>query len=76
MYYSESGEQVRDSFNEWIRTSHELDGVVDYDRALRDSADGKKLNAAYDSGDHLHPSDAGYKAMAQEFDSKQFWKPK
>jgi lysophospholipase L1-like esterase len=74
MYYSESGEQVRDSLNEWIRTSRELDGVVDFDRALRDPADSKKLSAAYDSGDHLHPSDAGYKAMAQAFELRQFWK--
>jgi len=76
MYYSENGEQIRDSLNEWIRTSRELDGVVDFDRALRDPADSKKLNAAYDSGDHLHPSDAGYKAMAQAFDVNQFWKSK
>jgi lysophospholipase L1-like esterase len=76
MYYSENGEQVRDSLNEWIRTSRELDGVVDFDRALRDPTDSKKLNAAYDSGDHLHPSDAGYKAMAQAFELKQLWKSK
>jgi hypothetical protein len=55
-----------------MRASRELDGVVDFDRALRDPADPKKLIAAYDSGDHLHPSDAGYKAMAQAFELKQF----
>ena len=72
MYYSDSGEQVRDSLNEWMRTSRELDGVVDFDRALRDPADSKKLNATYDAGDHLHPSDAGYKAMADAFELKKF----
>jgi lysophospholipase L1-like esterase len=74
MYYSDNGEQVRESLNEWMRASRELDGVVDFDRALRDPTDNKKLTAAYDSGDHLHPSDAGYKAMAQAFELKQFRK--
>jgi lysophospholipase L1-like esterase len=64
MYYSEDGERTRQAVNEWIRSSHEFDAVVDFDAALRDPAEPKKLAASYDSGDHLHPSDAGYKAMS------------
>jgi lysophospholipase L1-like esterase len=64
MYYSEAGEQTREKINEWIRSGGEFDGTVDFDHALGDSTQPKKLAAAYDSGDHLHPSDAGYRAMA------------
>lgn len=64
MYYSEAGEQTREKINEWIRSAGEFDGTADFDHALRDSTEPKKLAAAYDSGDHLHPSDAGYRAMA------------
>lgn len=67
MYYSEAGEQTRQAVNTWIRSGGEFDAVVDFDRALRDPAEPKKLAAAYDSGDHLHPSDAGFKAMAMAF---------
>ncbi|WP_242440566.1 SGNH/GDSL hydrolase family protein [Streptomyces sp. CB02923] len=67
-YYSERGEAKRDALNEWIRTSGEYDEVVDLDRALSDPADRDRLAPAYDSGDHLHPSDAGYRAMAEAVD--------
>ena len=67
MYYSEAGDQIRQSVNEWIRSSGEFDGVVDFDGALRDPNEPHKLAAAYDSGDHLHPSDAGYVAMSKAF---------
>jgi lysophospholipase L1-like esterase len=67
MYYSEAGEQTRQAVNEWIRSGGEFDAVVDFDRALRDPAEPNNLSAAYDSGDHLHPSDAGYKAMSKAF---------
>ena len=50
--------------NAWVRTSGAFDGVVDFDRATRDPANPLRLLPAYDSGDHLHPSDAGYAAMA------------
>ena len=72
MYYSEMGDQVRQSVNEWIRSSGEFDAVVDFDRALRDPNEPSKLAAAYDSGDHLHPSDAGYIAMAKAFNLSLF----
>jgi lysophospholipase L1-like esterase len=58
----------RDALNAWIRTSGAYDGVIDFDKATRDPADPKKLLAAYDSCDHLHPSDAGYEAMAAAID--------
>jgi lysophospholipase L1-like esterase len=67
-YYSEVGEAKRQAVNEWIRTSKAYDGVVDFDKATRDPSDPKKLLAAYDSCDHLHPNDAGYKAMADAVD--------
>jgi lysophospholipase L1-like esterase len=64
-YATPEKEVVRQELNRWIRTSGEFDSVIDFDAALRDSADPKHLNPAYDSGDKLHPSDAGYRAMAE-----------
>jgi lysophospholipase L1-like esterase len=72
MYYSAAGELTREAVNEWIRSGGEFDAVVDFDRALRDPAEPKKLAAAYDSGDHLHPSDAGYSAMSKAFNLRIF----
>jgi lysophospholipase L1-like esterase len=63
-FYSPENERKRQVLNRWIRTSGEYDGVVDFDRAMRDPADPIALNPAYDSGDHLHPNDAGMVAMA------------
>jgi lysophospholipase L1-like esterase len=63
-YYTAAGEAKREAVNAWIRDSGAFDGVVDLDTALRDPADPLRLNPAYDSGDHLHPNDAGYQAMA------------
>ncbi|MFM0741454.1 SGNH/GDSL hydrolase family protein [Paraburkholderia xenovorans] len=59
-----SRESTRLAVNQWIRTSHAFDGVVDFDAALRDPAQPDRLQRAFDSGDHIHPSDAGYGAMA------------
>jgi lysophospholipase L1-like esterase len=56
---------VRVEVNRWIRTSGEFDAVADFDRALRDPSDPSALAPPYDSGDHLHPNDAGMLAMAQ-----------
>jgi lysophospholipase L1-like esterase len=64
-YYSDEGEAKRQAVNAWIRSRPDGMEVVDFDAALRDAADPTRLNPAYDSGDHLHPNDAGYKAMAQ-----------
>ena len=46
----------------------EFDGVIDFDQALRDPAQPKRMNPAFDSGDHLHPNEVGYKAMADAID--------
>ena len=62
-YWSVSTEQERLAVNAWIRGSHAFDGVIDFDQAVRDPADPHRLRPAYDSGDHLHPNDAGYRAM-------------
>ncbi|CCH30713.1 SGNH/GDSL hydrolase family protein [Actinosynnema sp. NPDC047251] len=67
-YHTEAGEAVRDEVNAWIRTSGEFDAVVDFEKATADPADPDSLLPAYDSGDKLHPSDAGYRAMAQAVD--------
>jgi lysophospholipase L1-like esterase len=75
-YYTEIGEAKRQALNEWIRTSNAYDGVVDFDKATRDPSDPKKMLAAYDSCDHLHPSDAGYKAMADAIDVSLFRRSK
>ncbi|MEU7044621.1 SGNH/GDSL hydrolase family protein [Streptomyces varsoviensis] len=61
-------EAVREAVNDRIRAGHVYDGVIDLDRALRDPAAPKRLDPRYDSGDHLHPSDAGYRAMAHAVD--------
>ncbi|HZG05644.1 MAG TPA: SGNH/GDSL hydrolase family protein [Streptomyces sp.] len=64
-FHSPENEAARQAVNRWIRTSGEYDGVVDFDAALRDPADPQRLLPRYDSGDHLHPSDAGAEAMAR-----------
>jgi lysophospholipase L1-like esterase len=71
-FYSEEGNAVRLQVNEWIRTSGEFDGVIDFDAALRDPQHPNILREEYDSGDHLHPSDAGYRRMAEEVDLTLF----
>ncbi|WP_343076488.1 SGNH/GDSL hydrolase family protein [Jiangella mangrovi] len=47
-----------------MRTSGAFDAVIDFDAVLRDPADPQRIRPEYDSGDHLHPGDAGYQAMA------------
>jgi len=63
-YYSAEGEQTRQAVNDFIRTGGEFDGVIDFDKATRDPSNPTMFLPAYDSGDHLHPSDDGYAAMA------------
>jgi lysophospholipase L1-like esterase len=62
-YYTPEGEAKRKALNEWIRTSKAYDGVIDFDMIARDPSAPLRFLPAYDSGDHLHPNDAGYKAM-------------
>jgi lysophospholipase L1-like esterase len=66
--YSEAREAVRQQINAEIRAGRVFDAVVDFDEALRDPYDPRRLRADYDSGDHLHPSDKGYARMAEAFD--------
>ena len=63
-YYSEDGEAKRNEVNRLIRAATQFDGIVDFDATLRDPLDPSIIKAEYDSGDHLHPNDAGYEAMA------------
>ena len=71
-YYREDGETIRAAVNSWIRTSGAFDAVVDFEAATRDAANAKRLRAEFDPGDHLHPNDAGYQAMADAFDLRIF----
>lgn len=71
-YSSDRGEQVREDVNNWIRTSGTFDGVIDFDQITRDPQNPNRFNPADDSGDHLHPGDAGYKAMGDGIDLKLF----
>ncbi|WP_372343477.1 SGNH/GDSL hydrolase family protein [Streptomyces sp. KL116D] len=69
-FYTPEREAARQALNRWIRTSGAYDGVVDFDAAVRDPQHPGRLLAAYDSGDGLHPNDAGMAAMAQAFPLK------
>jgi lysophospholipase L1-like esterase len=66
--YDAAMEQQRQAVNGWIRTSHAFDGVVDFAAAVADPADPLRLLPSYDSGDHLHPDNAGYQAMGEAVD--------
>jgi len=67
-YFTPEGETIRQAFNQWMRTSKEYDGIIDFDAVMRDPQQPSKMLAKFDSGDHLHPNDAGYQAMAAAFD--------
>jgi lysophospholipase L1-like esterase len=67
-YWNGANEALREAVNRWIRGRQGLDGVVDFDAALRDPADPQALNPLLDSGDHLHPNKAGHAAMAAAID--------
>ena len=71
-YSSPQGEQVRQAYNQWIRTSGVFDGVIDFDKITQDPAHPDQFLPDYDSGDHLHPKDAGYKAMGEAIDLSLF----
>jgi lysophospholipase L1-like esterase len=66
--YSPEGEAIRQKVNQWIRTSHAFDGVFDFDAAVRDPKHPSQLRDDYQSGDHIHPSAAGYKVMVDAID--------
>lgn len=69
-YFSPDLEADRQTVNNWIRTSGKFDGVIDFDAVARDPRKPSQLSAAADSGDHLHPADAGYRIMADAVDLK------
>ena len=71
-YSSPAGELIRQAVNQFIRSSKVFDGVVDFEAATRDPANAAAFNPAFDHGDHLHPSDAGMKAMGDAIDLKLF----
>lgn len=63
-YFTPAKELIRQAANNWIRTNDEFDGVIDFDRAIRDPGHPSRMLPAFDSGDHLHPNDLGMQAMA------------
>ncbi|MBU6530766.1 GDSL-type esterase/lipase family protein [Streptomyces sp. NPDC057245] len=66
--YTDAREAMRQEVNEEIRSGGVFDAVVDFDKALRDAYDPRRLRSDYDSGDHLHPSDKGYARMGEVLD--------
>jgi lysophospholipase L1-like esterase len=60
-----ANEADRQAINAWIREAGHFDAVVDFDKVMRDPQHPDRLLPAYDSGDHLHPGPAGYKAMGE-----------
>jgi lysophospholipase L1-like esterase len=67
-YASQNGEAVREALNTWIKTSRAFDGVIDFAPVVADPADPLTFAKAYNDRDHLHPNDAGYKAMGDAVD--------
>jgi lysophospholipase L1-like esterase len=66
--------EVLSEYNDWVRTGHVFDGVIDFNKATADPQALQTMLPAYDSGDHVHPNDAGYKAMADSIDLSAFSK--
>jgi len=71
-FWTPALEAKRQAFNQWMRTSHAYDAVIDFDEVLRDPSQPSRLLPAYDSGDHVHPNDDGYRAMADAIDLSLF----
>lgn len=63
--YAPFREELRNAFNDWARSRRDIAGCIDFDRALRSPEDPAAFAAGYDSGDHLHPSESAYRAMAE-----------
>ncbi len=66
--YTGARETMRQQINEEIRSGRVFDAVVDFDKALRDPYDPRRLRSDYDTGDHLHPNDNGYARMGRALD--------
>jgi lysophospholipase L1-like esterase len=71
-FFSAAAEAKREAVNQWIRTSTAYDAVIDFEKVIRDPSDPTRLLPAYDSGDHGHPNDIGYRAMARAIDLSLF----
>ncbi len=71
-YSSPEHEAARATVNAWIRDSGAFDGILDFDKTMRDPADATRLRGDGDSGDHLHPNEAGYRLMANAVDLSLF----
>jgi lysophospholipase L1-like esterase len=71
-YYTEQSDATRLAVNKWIMTGGAFDGAIDFDAVTHDPANPKQLNPPFNNGDHLHPNDAGYKAMAESIDLSMF----
>jgi lysophospholipase L1-like esterase len=71
-YFTPDKEAKRLAINDWIRTRGAFDGVIDFERIIADPTHPSAIAAVYDSGDHIHPNDAGYKAMGESIDLKLF----
>jgi len=71
-YWTETGEEKRQSLNEWIRTSGAYDAVIDFDAVIRDANVPTKMQQSYHPGDWLHPNDEGYRIMADTIDLSLF----
>jgi lysophospholipase L1-like esterase len=69
-YYHPEGDAVRRAVNDWIRTGGAFDGVIDFEQAVRDPQHPTRYRGADQSGDNLHPNDAGYHAMSEAVDLK------
>src|SRR6267154_1172538 len=70
--FSAEKEEQRKALNQWIRSSHDFDGVIEFEKVVLDPANPEKIRPAFDSGDHLHPNDAGYEAMANSIELSLF----
>ena len=71
-YFTPDKEAKRKALNKWIRTGKAFDGVIDFEKAVRDPNHPDRMLPDYDGGDHLHPGDAGYKAMGEAIDLSLF----
>jgi lysophospholipase L1-like esterase len=71
-YFTPEGESKRAALNQWIRTGRMYDGVIDFEAVVRDPGAPTRIKPEFDSGDHLHPNDAGYKAMGESVDLALF----
>ena len=70
--FSAEKEAQRKALNEWIRSSHAFDAVIDFEKVVLDPANPEKIRPAFDSADHLHPNNAGYEAMANSIELSLF----